>query len=82
MSMKESLEEREPDLLFADGHDNAILGMAERNDVYVVVYSVHEIVCNLVEDGRTMEEAVECYHFNIKGAYVGERTPMFLESPE
>jgi hypothetical protein len=65
-------------LLFADGFDDAILGVAERVGMEAVVaYSTPKIIEILSRD-MTEEEAVEYFEFNILGAYVGERTPVFV----
>lgn len=65
-------------LLFADGFDDAIIGIAERAGMEpVVAYDIHKIIEILA---RTMpeDEAVEYFEFNILGAYMGERTPVFI----
>jgi hypothetical protein len=64
-------------LLFADGFDEAIVGV-EAGDVNRVAYDASKIIKILMKrDKMTYEEANEFYHFNIKGAYVGERTPLY-----
>lgn len=78
MSIREGLSEEFGDLLFADGFDEAILGVAERIGMEAVVaYSTPKIIEILSRD-MTEEEAVEYFEFNILGAYVGERTPVFV----
>ena len=65
-------------LLFADGFDDAILGVAERIGMEpVVAYDVNKIIEILARD-MTEDEAVEFFEFNILGAYMGERTPVFI----
>jgi hypothetical protein len=65
-------------LLFADGFDDAIIGVAERAGMEpVVAYSVGAILQILAQE-MTEDEAVEYFEFNILGAYVGERTPVFI----
>jgi hypothetical protein len=45
----------------------------------VVVYDISKIIDVLCErDGMDRDTASEYYEFNIRGAYVGERTPMFI----
>jgi hypothetical protein len=62
--------------LFADGFDDAILGMAGDR----VVYDTAKIIEILhTEHDMTEEEAVEYYEYNILGAYMGEGTPLYLE---
>lgn len=67
-------------LLFADGHDNAILGLARQFNKTSVLYDKNKVIENLMADGMTGEEALEFFEFNIVGAYVGECTPTFLET--
>lgn len=64
--------------------DAAIVGVACRCGMApVVVYSGDKIIQMLIErDGMARDEAVDYYSFNIEGAYVGERTPMFMSSIE
>jgi hypothetical protein len=73
------LQELFPDveMLFLDGHDNAILGIEQNN--YRVAYSLAKILNNLVDEGMTYEEALEFYDFNIASAYVGEQTPIYID---
>ena len=78
MSIREELSEEFGDLLFADGFDDAILGVAERIGMEAVVaYSTPKIIEILARD-MTEDEAVEYFEFNILGADVGERTPVFV----
>jgi hypothetical protein len=74
---REELLERYEDLLFADGYDAAIQGVALRAGNPVVVYS-YEKVIEILAETMTEEEAIEFFDFNIGGAYVGEETPVFL----
>ena len=65
-------------LLFADGFDDAIIGVAERIGMEpVVAYDVNKIIEILARD-MSEDEAVEYFEFNILGAYMGERTPVFI----
>jgi hypothetical protein len=71
----------EDDTLKVDGFDDAIMGYAGRcgmNDV--LLYSTNKIIQILMErDGMTDEEAIEFFEFNIKGAYMGEGTPLYYD---
>jgi len=70
-------------LLFADGHDHAILGIADRSGVSLVVYDAHLIVETLRKrDRMSREEAEEFFEFNIGCAWVGDETPIFLRRLE
>lgn len=72
--LKSSIAEHNPEALFADGHDNAIMGYSSDGRV---VYSVDQIIEGLMED-MSHEEAVEYFGFNIECAYVGEYTPIYM----
>jgi len=74
--LKETIAEHNPEALFADGFDNAILGYSTE---LRVVYSVNQIMETLVErDGMTPDEAIEYFEYNISCAYVGEYTPIYM----
>lgn len=78
---REELLEQYDELLFADGYDDAILGVGLRFGLPVVIYSYEKVIEILGED-MSHEEAVEWFDFNIAGAYVGDTTPVFmLENP-
>lgn len=68
-----------PELLFMDGLDDAIIGVAERDSHPIVAYSIMKILESLVERGMDMHEAREYMDFNILGAYVGEYTPLIVD---
>jgi hypothetical protein len=71
----------DPELLFADGFDEAILGVCWTGIlVSKIVYSASKMVQILVDrDGMTHEEASEYLAFNTFGSYVGERTPIYVD---
>jgi len=58
------------DILFADGFDNAIIGVCTQSNR--IVYSISKCVKILQED-MTEEEAIEYFEFNVSGAYMGEK---------
>ena len=65
-------------LLFADGFDEAIIGVAERIGMEpVVAYDTNKII-EILSREMTEDEAVEYFEFNILGAYMGERTPIYI----
>ena len=73
--------DEEQKFLFMDGFDDAIAGVIESfGSVYKVCYDKNKVLDILMKDGMTYEEAVEWYEYNIIGAFVGEQTPVFLES--
>jgi len=79
--MLEELIELYPDeeFMIADGLDDAIVGVDPVK--LVVIYSIADILEILMErDGMSREDAIEFFDFNIAGAYVGERTPIWLDN--
>ena len=74
------ISEDYPDLMTADGFDEAIVGVVERIGMTAVCYDKDKIIEILMKDGDMLyEEALEYFYFNIQGAWVGEHTPVFLE---
>lgn len=80
MSIREALAEIDEGILTADGFDDALLGYAERcGQPVLAVYDRDKCIEILMKrDGASYEEAVEFFEFNVVGAWVGERTPLFL----
>lgn len=78
----EDIAEINPDALLCDGFDEAIIGMAERINLGpVVAYSVEKIIDIMMNrDGMNYEEAAEYYDYNIRGAWMGEFTPIFIST--
>ncbi len=74
--LKNKLVKLDPELLFADGYDDCIIGMTFRADVPVVIYSADRMIEKLAKD-MSYEEAQEFFDFNIEGAYMGDRTPVY-----
>jgi hypothetical protein len=75
-------EDIDPDLLVMDPEylDEAIIGTVSRHDLYAVCYDSNKVIELLMKhDGMDYDEAVEYMEFNMKGAWVGEHTPVFLE---
>jgi hypothetical protein len=71
------------EMLKADGLDEAIIGQAyvwrDNGQFNVFVYDAEKIRSILMKrDGMDSEEAREFIEFNIEGAYMGERTPVFV----
>jgi hypothetical protein len=70
-------------LLFADGLDAAIIGVADDTEPFRVVYSKDKIAQILMKQNKwSFDEANEYAHFNIYDAYVGERTPIYIGTIE
>ena len=71
------LSEKYPDLLKADGFDEAIIGVVERIGTQAICYDTEKVIEILMRD-MSEEEALEYFQYNIAGAWVGEHTPFFL----
>jgi len=66
------------DVLIADGFDDAIIGI--KDDTGVVYYSKEKVIDILIrEHGMTDIDAMEYADFNIFCAYMGDKTPIFLD---
>jgi len=79
---RELFKERYPDLLVMTEtqYDKAIIGVVTRIGCEAVCYDEDIVRSILMEgDGMTEEEAQEYIDFNMKGAWVGEHTPFFLD---
>ena len=68
-----------PKMLFMDGLDSAIIGVALVNGNPLVTYSTEKILDNLVDRGMGFDEAREFMMFNILGAFMGEFTPLVID---
>lgn len=72
----DNIEDEE--MLVADGFDAAIVGITESCEP-IIVYDWDKCVEILrVRDEMTEEDAIEHMSFNVTGAYVGSRTPLFI----
>jgi hypothetical protein len=64
------------DFLIADGLDEAIIGVDQSS--MRLIYSVTNCISVLMKDGEMNEEdATDFFEFNVSGAYVGEKTPIW-----
>ncbi len=76
--IKDWISEANEEALFADGFDEAILGMDSISGR--VIYSVNKMIKILMKnDNMTYEDAREYLDFNTIGAHVGEMTPIYME---
>ena len=60
--------------------DKAILGVAERAGGPAVVAYDTEKVLRVLEQDMSADEAREYFDFNIGCAYVGEKTPVYIDT--
>lgn len=67
------------DLFIADGLDNAIIGIAEVDGVVRVCYSRTKVIECYMEQGMTELEAVEFAEYNTFNAYLGSKTPLWVD---
>ena len=82
---REDLSEYNEEMLFADGFDDALIGVCFKfGNVGCAAYNLERCYQILMEknDEMTYEDAVEYMDYNVLGAYVGEHTPVFILIPE
>lgn len=63
--------------VFADGYEEAIIGVQEPS--MKVVYDEDKCIEILVSDGMDIDDAREYFEYNTKGAFIGDRTPIFIK---
>jgi hypothetical protein len=76
----QAIYDKYPDeeFLSADGFERAILGVDD--DKMIIIYSTKKVLSILMEDDEMeYEDALEHFYYNIKGAYMGEKTPIFVD---
>ena len=78
----EDLLERwgEEDALFADGFDEAIIGVSTIPGGCTVVAYSYEKCIEVLKADMSEEEAREYFEFNTIGAYVGPHAPLFIHT--
>lgn len=79
-ALRDWIATHDPEALMADGFEAAIIGVGERcSQPAIVVYDAEACVEILMQrDGMDYEGALEFFTFNTLGAWVGERTPLFV----
>jgi hypothetical protein len=60
--------------LKANGFDDAIIGVDEKS--FKLIYSVSKCL-EILKNNMSEEEAIEYFDFNVAGAYMGEKTPIW-----
>jgi hypothetical protein len=82
MSNMDKLHEMYPELelLQADGFDDAIIGLEPLSGK--VIYDIDLMVSVLVDEGLSSEEAIEYLDYNVLNTYVGENTPIYIQTIE
>ena len=67
------------ELIFADGFDDAIIGVACGHDSQRVVYCYESMVeACMMEAGMTYDDAIEWIEFNTISSYIGKHTPIYV----
>ena len=73
---KDIISDINPEALFADGFDEAIVGYDAN---FTVVYDYSKCMKVLMKrDGMTEHEAHEFMEFNVVSAYIGDVGPIFI----
>ena len=66
-------------IILADGFELAFLGCGYSFGGSYAIYSLFDCLQILMQrDGMTFDEAEEYFEYNVIGAYVGDRMPVFL----
>ena len=79
LTKKEQIAELNPEALFADGFDRALIGYDSTS--FSAIYDYDKSMTVLIErDGMNYEEAHEYMEFNVISAYVGDFTPSFVHT--
>ena len=74
--IRERVEGNNDWTMFADGFDEAILGVDSSNER--VIYSYKKCLEILMErDNMSNDEAIEFFAFNVIGSFIGEKTPIY-----
>lgn len=69
---------QDENFLIADGFDNAIIGFDDKS--FRLIYSVKKCINVLInENDMDEEEALDYFYYNVSGAYMGEKTPIFCD---
>ena len=91
--VEELLADSNPEALFMDGFDDAIIGIAERPNLGpIVAYDEAKIIeilfrqmeaepedlVDRTKDEVCLEMALDYYGYNIKSTWMGENTPIII----
>ena len=76
--------DEESEILLADGFEDAFIGLGNQyTKPAVAIYDRGKCIEILINrDGMEYHEAVEFFDFNVSGAWVGERTPIYVSMYE
>ena len=77
--VKEVLSEENPNALFMDGFEDAVIGIGRQHSKpSLVVYDRQKCIEILAKE-MTHEEAEDFFSFNCECAWMGEHTPLILD---
>jgi len=71
-------EEEGDNPLLADGFEDALIGFGQQFNQKIAIYDYARCVEVLAAQGFSYEDAIEWMEYDVVGAYVGRRTPIFL----
>ena len=74
--IEELIEDTEETVVFWDNFDDAIIGIDTQN--YRVIYS-YGLCLEILKRDMSKEDAIEYFDFNVRGAYIGEKTPIICD---
>ena len=82
--MKETqqvMKDSKDQTMFANGFDEAIIGLDTSDEIFRVVYDIDKIIeISTKDDETTEEDALEYFYNNIQGSYVGAGTPIYIHA--
>ena len=69
----------EDDILLADGFEKALIGVGRRcGQPDIAVYDEEKCIEVLMSQDMDRETAIEYFEFNVVGAWMGDKTPLFM----
>lgn len=78
------LEQLNQRALKLDGYDECIIGIAyDQKRGHLIAYSQEKIINTLMKrDGMSNEDAVDYFDYNIADAWMGDGTPIIIQTEE
>ena len=66
--------------LYADGFEEAIIGVGIQFNTKLVAYDYDKCVKILMtRDGMSEDDAIEYVEYNVTGSWMGDNTPVFVK---
>ena len=79
-TIRDFLSELDPEILCADGYDEAIIGYSHVSGSFRAVYDMEKMVCVFMRtNDTTREEAVSYLQYNCWDSVAGERNPIYID---